>query len=213
VVGPTRVGLVLAAGAGLRLRHDAPKPLVTDAAGVTWLERSVAALRDGGADEVYVVVGADATAVEAAVPPGCRTVSAPEWAEGMGASLRAGLTAVERDCPRADAVVVMLVDTPGVSAAVVSRLTARATSEALARAAYDGVPGHPVVLGRGHWRGVIAVAAGDRGARDYLSAAEVELVECGDVGSGEDIDTPDALGEWSRRSGQGRAPARPPRSG
>jgi CTP:molybdopterin cytidylyltransferase MocA len=200
VVGPTGVGVVLAAGAGRRLGHDAPKPLVTDAAGVTWLERSIAALRGGGAREVYVVVGADAAAVEAAVPPGCRTVFATDWAEGMGASLRAGLTAVERDCPTADAVVVMLVDTPGVGADVVRRLTDRATPEALARAVYDGVPGHPVVVGRRHWRGVMDVAAGDRGARDYLSAAEVELVECGDVGSGDDIDTPEALGAWSRQA-------------
>jgi nicotine blue oxidoreductase len=206
VVGPAVVGLVLAAGAGRRLGHGIPKPLVTDWAGVTWLERSVAVLRDGGASEVYVVVGAEAAAVESAAPPGCRTVSAPDWGEGMGASLRAGLTAVANHSPGAHAVVVMLVDTPGVGADVIRRLTERATSQALARATYDGSPGHPVVLGREHWRGVVRVAVGDRGARDYLSAAGVELVECGDVGSGEDIDTPEAFAEWSRQ-------ARPPVSG
>ena len=61
---------------------------------------------------------------------------------------------------------------------------------ALLRAAYDGQPGHPVVLGRDHWAGVSAVADGDRGARDYLSAQAVRLVECADIGSGMDVDHP-----------------------
>ena len=59
----------------------------------------------------------------------------------------------------------------------------------LARAAYDGVPGHPVLLGRDHWAGVAAAATGDRGARDYLAAADVVLVECGDLASGRDVDS------------------------
>jgi nicotine blue oxidoreductase len=58
----------------------------------------------------------------------------------------------------------------------------------LARAAYDGEPGHPVLLGRDHWPGVVASAAGDRGARDYLAAREVTLVECGDLATGHDRD-------------------------
>ena len=59
----------------------------------------------------------------------------------------------------------------------------------LARAAYDGVPGHPVLLGRDHWAGVNAAATGDRGARDYLATADVVLVECGDLASGRDVDS------------------------
>jgi CTP:molybdopterin cytidylyltransferase MocA len=61
---------------------------------------------------------------------------------------------------------------------------------AVARAAYDGVPGHPVLLGRDHWAGVLASAAGDRGARDYLATRPVVLVECGDLATGRDQDTP-----------------------
>ena len=60
-------------------------------------------------------------------------------------------------------------------------------------AAADGtvavrVPGHPVVLGRDHWEGVAASAVGDRGARDYLAAHAVDLVECGDLATGADVD-------------------------
>ena len=53
--------------------------------------------------------------------------------------------------------------------------------DVLARATYDGRPGHPVLLGRDHWSGVIDEAAGDRGARSYLAGHDVDAVECGDL--------------------------------
>lgn len=197
----TTYGLVLAAGAGTRLGLGQPKALVVDAAGHSWLQRSVAALRGGGVSLVYVVVGADADAVEAASPPGCQTVVAADWEKGMGASLRAGLGAVAGGLVAAEAVVVMLVDTPGVGAGVVRRLVERAAPAALARAVYHGVAGHPVIIGRDHWSGVRELAVGDRGARDYLRSADVELVECHDLGSGDDIDTPEALSRWRLNNG------------
>ena len=60
----------------------------------------------------------------------------------------------------------------------------------LARAAYAGEPGHPVLLGRDHWAEVAAHRHGDRGARDYLGAHDVTLVECGDLATGADQDDP-----------------------
>jgi CTP:molybdopterin cytidylyltransferase MocA len=63
----------------------------------------------------------------------------------------------------------------------------------LARAAYDGQIGHPVLVGRNHWSPVREQAHGDEGARGYLQQHDVELVECSDIGSGDDIDTPDQL--------------------
>jgi CTP:molybdopterin cytidylyltransferase MocA len=106
----------------------------------------------------------------------------------MSASLRTGLAALDR---AADAALVTLVDLPDVSADVVRRVAAAATgADVLARAAYDGTPGHPVLIGRDHWAGVIAAATGDQGARDYLKPREVVLVECGDLATGRDVDTP-----------------------
>jgi CTP:molybdopterin cytidylyltransferase MocA len=188
------VGLLLAAGEGRRLGR--PKALIEDRDGSTWLERSVAALRDGGLSDVYVVVGAASAEVAAAVPAGCRVVYAAHWAEGMGASLHAGLGAVSAEHGDADAVLVMLVDTPGVGPDVIRRLTSRSGSEALARAAYGSEPGHPVLIGRHHWPGVLGVASGDRGARDYLRSHPVTLVRCADIGTGDDVDTAEALAHW-----------------
>jgi CTP:molybdopterin cytidylyltransferase MocA len=107
----------------------------------------------------------------------------------MGPSLVAGLRALTGT--GADSAVVGLVDTPDVGAAVVRRVVTAVGSGpgALGRAAYDGVPGHPVVLGRDHWDGVVASATGDRGARAYLAGHPHRVVECGDLATGADVDT------------------------
>jgi CTP:molybdopterin cytidylyltransferase MocA len=123
-----------------------------------------------------------------------RVVVADDWASGMGASLRAGLAALEPGA--ADAALVSLVDLPDVGEPVVRRLLDRPVRpETLARASYDGSVGHPVLIGRAHWAGVTGSAGGDRGARDYLAEHrdDVELVECADLATGRDVDHPTDL--------------------
>jgi CTP:molybdopterin cytidylyltransferase MocA len=99
--------------------------------------------------------------------------------------------------PDVSAVVVLPVDVPGVTPAAVARLMAVAGPDVLARASYDGVPGHPVVIGRSHWPGVIASAVGDVGARDYLRTHDVLDVPCADVAIGTDVDRPEDLDRLS----------------
>lgn len=178
------VGLLLAAGAGKRF--GGPKALARDDDGTSWLLRSVQALRPCA--EVVVVLGAEAERAAALLPMSVARIRADDWAEGMGASLRAGLLALEPTDH--DAALVSLVDLPDVDAAVVARLAGAVSGRGdLVRASYDGVPGHPVVLGRDHWPGVVEDATGDRGARDYLATHDVALVECGDLATGADVDT------------------------
>ncbi len=190
-------GLLLAAGAGRRM--GMPKALVRGQEGLTFVERAIAVLFEGGCDHVTVVVGASAEEVEGVLAtsgwlthPEVGLILAPDWAEGMGASLRAGLLSLGGE---ADAVVVGLVDLPDVDARVVQRVLERVppSPDILGRATYDGKPGHPVVLGRNHWNGVAASAQGDQGARTYLSAHEVVLVDCSDLATGRDVDRPHQL--------------------
>lgn len=183
-------GLLLAAGAGRRM--GGPKALLRDEAGEPFVVRAVRVLRDGGCAAVTVVVGAAADQVHPLLEDlDVAVVVAEDWAEGMGASFRAGLAAPSLEA--ADAVVVGLVDLPDVGADVVRRLLEAAPTgpAALARSTYDGHPGHPVLLGRDHWAGVAATATGDRGARDYLRAHPPLLVECGDLATGRDVDRPE----------------------
>ena len=164
-----------------------PKALMRDADGTSWLQRSVAVLVDGGCDAVTVVLGARAEEARPLVPDGVTVVVAGDWEDGMSASLRAGLAALGDD----DAVVLSLVDLPDVSAEVISRVVAAGAGPAiLSRATYDGRPGHPVVIGREHWAGVAESATGDHGAKPYLAAHRVTLVECGDLATGRDQDAP-----------------------
>ena len=176
----TTQGLLLAAGAGSRM--GTPKALVSDDGG-SWLVRGVRVLDDGGCDGVTVVLGArSAEAVGLLDGLGVDVVIAADWEEGMSASLRAGLSGLPADV---DATLVLLVDLPDLTTDVVRRVIASGDGPAaLARATYDGKPGHPVLIGRDHWAGVVATTTGDRGARDYLDTHDHETVECGDLATG-----------------------------
>jgi CTP:molybdopterin cytidylyltransferase MocA len=181
-------GLLLAAGAGRRM--GMPKALVTDDRG-SWLVRGVTTLSAGGCRRVTVVLGAEAERAAAlldGLPEMPRIVVADDWAEGMGASLRAGMLALTDSTD--GFILVSLVDLPDLVPEVVARVgRATRSPHVLARAAYDGVPGHPVLFGRDHWPGVLETAQGDQGARAYLAGREVELVECGDLATGADVDS------------------------
>ena len=88
---------------------------------------------------------------------------------------------------------VLLVDMPGVTAEAVRRVVAHSSADALAMGGYGdgGRRGHPVLLGRAHWPGVIEAATGDSGARDYLRARDVRVVPVGDVADDLDLDLPE----------------------
>lgn len=207
------MGLVLAAGAGRRF--GGPKALVTHPqSGRSLVEEAVSRVVSAGVDTVVVVTGAAHREVEAVLLGGVWPRLRPshqdvrveiahcaDWPEGMGASLRHGLDVMTEVEPGAAAVIVALVDLPDVTSEVIARVCRAAVTTpaglpaALVRAAYGGVPGHPVLMGRNHVPGVRAAASGDSGARGYLAEREVLLVECGDLATGRDVDHPGDLRE------------------
>jgi molybdenum cofactor cytidylyltransferase len=173
-------GLVLAAGEARRF--GGPKQLAA-LDGRPLIEHALAALAD--LDRVVVVLGARAEEIRAGADLGAaEVVVCDDWAEGMSASLRAGLAALRGT----GEVVILLADQPFIRAAVVARV--RASAGPAARAVYHGEPGHPVVVRRplldraGELRG-------DAGFRDLLAGAAE--VECSDLADPRDIDTRDDL--------------------
>jgi len=200
-VHTTVAGVLLAAGEGSRFGR--PKALI-ELDGQTLAARGVNVLRTGGADPILVVIGAAQVNLD-----GIHTVYNEQWRTGMGSSLRAALRALT-DAEGAEgaegpqdrtaatlpvdvgAVVVALADQPLVGTDAVARLIAAYRGGAsVAVAGYHGKPRNPVLLAREHWPEVIAAATGDQGARAFLRARPelVTLVECGDTGSPDDIDT------------------------
>lgn len=185
---PGPVGIVLAAGAGTRFGR--PKVLAAEGG---WLDRAVGALSGGGCRRVLVVLGAAVVDV----PAPARAVIAPDWADGMAASLRAGLRAAD-----GDPAVLHVVDTPDVGPDVVARVLAASDGTGLARAVFDGRPGHPVVVARRYWPALLQTLTGDRGARAFLAGRDdVVAVECGDLATGRDIDIDNGIGTDTHTDG------------
>ena len=178
-------GLLLAAGAGRRLGR--PKALV-EIGGERLVDRGVRTLRAGGCTPVVAVLGAADTAVSDAW-----TVINPEWASGMGSSVRAGIDALPDGV---DAVLISLADQPLITSEAVARLVAaHAEGARAAVATYRGNQRNPVLIGREHWSTVHTMAVGDVGARPFLRAYShvVTPVACDGVASPEDIDTEEDL--------------------
>ena len=190
------VGVLLAAGAGSRM--GGPKALVGPLAGEESPVSQVAGwMHAGGCDEVVVVIGARAADVRATLPPHpwLSIVEVTHWSHGMGTSLRAGLAYATAS--NAGAALVTLVDLPDVRAEVFERVLATAgasdsVDSVLARAVYQGRPGHPVLIGRSWWASAAELARGDNGARELFATRPHRVVECGDLASGEDVDLPPA---------------------
>ena len=174
-------GIVLAAGAGTRA--GGPKALRRRPDGTPWTEIAVTTLLAGGCSRVIVVLGAQATAARPLVPEDDRitTVVSMEWERGLAESLRTGLAAAS-----GEAILVTLVDLPGLTVDVVRRVLA--AGGPLRQAVYRGEPGHPVYIAAEHWLPLAASLTGDRGARAYLVEHGVDELECADLWDGADID-------------------------
>ncbi|MGZ4643075.1 MAG: nucleotidyltransferase family protein [Blastococcus sp.] len=184
---PTVAAVVLAAGGGRR--YGMPKALV-EYGGSLLVERAVRTAR-AVCDPVLVVLGAQAVDVwRRADLDGATVLANRDWESGMASSLRTGLAGLRGWPGRVDAALILLVDMPGMTAEALTRMTEHASPSVLAVATYDGVRGHPVLIGREHWDGVVATATGDEGARRYLAAHDVAEIDCTGLADPTDLDVP-----------------------
>jgi CTP:molybdopterin cytidylyltransferase MocA len=187
-------GIILAAGDSSRMGR--PKALLSmGSSRESFLDRIVAVLREGGVEDVVVVLGRDADAIRAAAAgesPPVRFVDNTRYAEGQLSSLLAGLRAVDR--PGVRAALVTLVDLPLLTSDTVrSILTAyrHAGGAAIVRPTKEGRHGHPVIFDRTLFQ-ELQRADPASGARSVIHAHHADIldVEVTDEGAFIDIDTP-----------------------
>ena len=181
--------VVLAAGSGSRFGGG--KLLAPWEQGLL-LQAALASAFAAPVRSVTVVIGADAPAVAAAARAFDRRaviVHAPDYAEGMGASLRTGIASLPADAAGA---FVFLGDMPRVPTGVLRRMAQAVEAGAEAAAPiFQGRRGNPVLLGRALFPRLLALT-GDAGARGVLQdlGERLALIEAPDDGVLFDVDTP-----------------------
>ena len=185
---PDTAAVVLAAGGSLRF--GAPKQLLRWQ-GSSLVRRAVEAALGSGCRPVYVVAGNARGEIAAEISDtDAVLVDNPAWQDGLSTSIAAGVRAATEEADPA-ALLLMLVDQPHVSAAVLAGLLA-AFDGGIAASRYAGALGVPAVFGRAHFEALTRLR-GDRGARALLEA-EGDRVRGVDFEAGAvDIDT---LEDW-----------------
>ncbi len=167
----TVTGVVLAAGSSRRL--GTPKQLLPYR-DTTLLGATLGVARGAGFDQLIVTVGGAAQAVRAAVRlDGTDVVAVDDPATGCAASLRAALDRVD---PRADGIVLMLGDQPGVHPATLRRMIDEGPGADIAVCRYDDGIGHPFWLGRSVF-GELRELHGDKAVRKLVESGRHEVRE------------------------------------
>ena len=178
--------------AGESRRWGADNKLLAPIDGRPMIRHAAETVLESKVRPVLVVTGHDADAIETALDG--LPVSfhhAPDFADGMSASLKAGIAAVPGDC---DAALVCLGDMPFVRAETFDRLADSHAGQAALFPTYQGRRGNPVLLARSLFAEIMHLT-GDRGARALLKAVPDHVGEIAveDPGILRDVDRPDAL--------------------
>ncbi|GAC1338173.1 MAG: hypothetical protein NVSMB26_25640 [Beijerinckiaceae bacterium] len=196
--------VILAAGRSTRFAGDKPattkltaelngKPLVRHVADAALASR---------AGPVIVVIGHardDVSAILSGLP--LTIVHNEDYAAGLAGSLKTGIAHVPPDAAGA---IVLLGDMPFITADIIDLLIQRFRetegADAIVPVA-EGRHGNPVLLARSLFH-ALAKLTGDEGARRLLQAPNINIAELPIAGDGPrvDIDTPETLDHWRRRS-------------
>lgn len=181
--------VVLAAGMSRRMAAAGPKQLLL-IAGKPLLQHTLESIHAAGVSEIVLVLGAEAETIQQQIPlHGARVVLNPEYRQGMGTSLRAGLAAVTS---AADAALIILADQPFVQPETLKRLIAfhEQSPAQIVLPLYRGFRGNPVLLDRSVFPEVMGLS-GDVGCRAIFGSHTegIHKLEVDDPGILLDIDT------------------------
>lgn len=185
----------LVLGAGRSSRMGGPNKLLAEIAGRPLVRIVVEQALASRARPVIVVTGHQRERVEAALAGlPVKFVHNPNFADGLGTSLRAGIAALAAEV---DGVIVCLGDMPQVDATLIDKLIGALDPDKGALVVVptiDGKRGNPVVWSRRFFSDLMTVE-GDIGARYLIGRYPEAVVEVPLSGTAAltDVDTPEAL--------------------
>jgi molybdenum cofactor cytidylyltransferase len=191
--GRNIAGVIL--GAGRSSRMGGPNKLLAEIAGRPLVRMVADAVLASRARPVIVVTGHQRERVEAALAGlPVKFVHNPNFAEGLGTSLKAGIAALPAEV---DGTIVCLGDMPQVDAPLIDRLIGAFDPDKGALVVVptiDGKRGNPVVWSRRFFPDLMAVE-GDVGARYLIGRYSEAVSEVPLTGTAAltDVDTPEAL--------------------
>jgi molybdenum cofactor cytidylyltransferase len=177
--------------AGMSRRMGAPKQLLR-MEGKTILGCTLENVRKSAADEIILVLGFAADAVENEISTGdIKVVRNNSYQQGMGSSLRTGLAALSL---KANAALIVLADQPFVRAATLDKLIEchQASKPQIIIPMYKGFRGNPVLLDRSVFP-ELKDLSGDVGCRAIFGnhAKNIHKLSVEDAGILLDIDNQD----------------------
>ena len=177
--------VILAAGASTRLGQ--PKQLLR-MGDESLLHRTARLALEAGCGPVFAVLGYEAETMRPELSGlGVESVVNSAWQEGMGASLRAGIEAVQKLDPLPEAVVILVCDQPRLTAdhlriLVDNHQSARRSANSvtigtvITASVYAGRTGVPAVFSSDLFS-ELAALSGDQGARSLIRAHAAEVRE------------------------------------
>ena len=186
--------IILAAGSSSRLGKPKQNLIFQ---GQTLLQRAIQNALSSVCQSVIVVLGGNAeiiqpTIEEQPVP----VIYNPGWAEGMGSSIRLGITELQKANPNVKSAILMLCDQPFADAAIINQLIQKRSSsgKTIVASTYDGITGSPALFDHSHFDELLQLT-GNNGAKKLLVKHANELALIPFLLGAIDIDT---IGDYER---------------
>jgi molybdenum cofactor cytidylyltransferase len=181
--------VILAAGAATRMGKL--KQLLPYR-GRTLVEHSIRQAVEAEFHPIFVVVGAEADAVQAAIAAQpIEIVQNRHWRSGMGSSIAAGIRQLQESGAESGAVAILLGDQPLVTAEhlLAMRSLLHTRENPVVAAQYQGTLGVPALFKRELFS-MLASLPPDAGARHFLRNSAIAITEFPLPEAAVDIDTP-----------------------
>jgi molybdenum cofactor cytidylyltransferase len=199
--------IILAAGQARRF--GSPKQLL-EWEGITLLDRACLTALEAGCHPVLRVLGAHTGKIlPLFCPPGIETLVHPNWQDGMGGSLAAGVEHLLLMEPDLDALFILLPDQPLVTPELLQSYLEKKDAKKAPIILCDHGPatGPPAYFHRDHFPELLALH-GDQGAKSIAARHPESLLTIPFPDAACDLDTPEAWDRFIRS----RATSSEPRS-